>query len=209
MRTRRYSWRLAVLAATSLAAVAAAAPAAAAETYVIDKVHSEVAFQVRHLMTQVRGRFEDFGGTIVLDLENLANSRVEFRVAAPSINTFNERRDGHLRSEDFFWVEKHPEISFKSSKIEKTGANTYAVTGTLELRGVSKQITLPVEVLGTARDPWGNQVAGFSTATVLDRKEFGFNWNQALDQGGMLLGDEVALSINIEAKLEKPAAAGR
>jgi polyisoprenoid-binding protein YceI len=198
-----------VLAVTTLTALGAAGPARAAETYAIDEVHSEVAFQVRHLVTQVRGRFEDFGGTIVMDLENPANSRVEFRVNAQSINTFNERRDGHLRSEDFFWVEKHPEISFASSKIEKTGDHTYAVTGTLKLRGVSKQITLPVEALGTVRDPWGNQVAGFSTSTVLDRKEYGFNWNQALDQGGMLLGDEVALSINIEAKLEKPAAAGR
>jgi polyisoprenoid-binding protein YceI len=196
------------LAALALFAVAAAPTAAraAAETYTIDKGHSEVAFQVRHLMTQVRGRFESFGGKVVMDLDNLANSGVEFEVDASSINTFNADRDQHLRTPDFFSVEKHPKIAFKSSKIVKTGDGTFDVTGTLQLRGVSREITLPVTLLGKQQDPWGNTVAGFSAETVLDRKDYGFNWNKALDQGGMLLGDEVKLSFSLETKLAKVAA---
>jgi polyisoprenoid-binding protein YceI len=194
-----------------LAPLTAAVPAAAAQqAYTIDPDHSEASFQVRHLFTQVRGRFSSFGGTIELDPDNLEASKVDFTIEAGSIDTDNEKRDGHLKSEDFFYVEKHPDITFVSDSIEKTGESTYDVTGTLTMRGVSKRVTLPVELLGIGTDPWGNTRAGFSTETTVDRQEYGINWNQALDQGGYLLGDDVEVQVNIEAIYQAPeeAAAG-
>ncbi|HYO15981.1 MAG TPA: YceI family protein [Thermoanaerobaculia bacterium] len=183
-----------------------AIPSFAADTYAVDASHSAVSFQVRHLVTNVRGRFNDFNGTINLDPANLEKSSVEFRVKAASIDTANEDRDKHLRAEDFFHVEKYPEITFKSTSIKKTGKDTYAVTGDFTMRGVTKRITLPVTYLGTARDPWGKDKAGFETATTLDRKEYGIVWNAAVDNGGVILGDDVKIAINLEANKAKPDA---
>lgn len=191
------SWTLA--AAVLAAPLLAAAPARAADTFEIDAVHSDVTFEIRHLVSRVGGQFRDFDGTITMDPENPAGSSVRFRIDAASIDTRNERRDGHLRSEDFFAVEEHPEITFRSTSIEKTGETTYDVTGILTMRGVSKEITLPVELFGVMQDPWGNQRAGFGIETVLDRKDFGIEWNQALDQGGFVLGDDVTVRIRLEA----------
>jgi polyisoprenoid-binding protein YceI len=189
--------------ALALAVTLCAAPAHAAETFKVDPNHSEVSFQIRHLLTQVRGGFNDFGGTVVMDPSDPAASSVDFWIDAGSIDTRNDQRDQHLRSEDFFYVEQNPRITFESSAVQKTGENTYDVTGTLTLRGVSKRVTLPVTFAGTAPDPWGNVRAGFSTSTTVDRKEYGIHWNQALDQGGFLLGDDVAISINLEAVQQK------
>jgi polyisoprenoid-binding protein YceI len=183
-----------------------AIPSFAADTYAVDTGHSEVSFQVRHLVTNVRGRFNDFNGTINLDPANLEKSSVEFRVKAASIDTAHEDRDKHLRAEDFFHVEKYPEITFKSTSIKKTGKDSYAVTGDFTMRGVTRRITLPVTYLGTARDPWGNDKAGFETATTLDRKEYGIVWNAAVDNGGVILGDEVKIAVNLEANKAKPDA---
>jgi polyisoprenoid-binding protein YceI len=192
----------AAFALTALTAV----PSFAAETYDVDASHSEVSFQVRHLVTNVRGRFNDFDGTINLDPANLEKSKVEFRVKAASIDTANEDRDKHLRAEDFFHAEKYPEITFKSTSIKKTGKDTYAVTGDFTMRGVTRRITLPVTYLGTARDPWGNDKAGFETAATLDRKDYGITWNKAVDNGGVILGDDVKIAINLEANKAKPDA---
>jgi polyisoprenoid-binding protein YceI len=196
----------ALLAAFALVALAFAAPAAAGttETYSIDPAHSEASFQIRHMFTKVRGGFNDFEGTVHLDPENPAESTVEFRIDAASIDTDNQDRDKHLRSEDFFWVEQHPEITFESESIRPVSENRYAVTGTLTMRGVSKKVTLPVEMLGVGTDPWGNTRAGFSAETTLNRKEYDINWNQALDQGGYILGDDVDVEIHIEAIQQKP-----
>jgi polyisoprenoid-binding protein YceI len=183
-----------------------AIPSFAADTYAVDAGHSEVSFQVRHLVTNVRGRFNDFNGTINLDPANLEKSSVEFRVKAASIDTAHEDRDKHLRAEDFFHVEKYPEITFKSTSIKKTGKDTYAVTGDFTMRGVTKRITLPVTYLGAARDPWGNDKAGFETAITLDRKDYGIVWNAAVDNGGVILGDEVKIAVNLEANKAKPEA---
>jgi len=188
-----------------LAPLAGAAPVAAAQqTYTIDPNHSEASFQVRHMFTQVRGRFNAFSGTIQLDPDNLEASKVDFTIDAKSIDTDNEKRDGHLKSKDFFDVAEHPEITFTSDAVRKTGDATYAVTGTLTMRGVAKRITLPVKMLGVGTDPWGNTRAGFSTEATLDRQEYGINWNQALDQGGYLLGDDVDVQVNIEAVHQQP-----
>ncbi len=177
-----------------------------ADTYSIDPGHSEVGFSIRHMVTNVRGRFNDFSGTVNMDPKNLPGSSVEFRIKATSIDTAVPDRDKHLRSADFFDVEKYPEITFKSESIKPAGKDKYNVTGTLTLHGVSKKVTLPVSFLGQAKDPWGGTRAGFETGTTLNRKDYGIVWNKALDNGGVLLGDDVKVEINIEAKAEAPAA---
>jgi polyisoprenoid-binding protein YceI len=179
-------------------------PAFAADVYNVDPSHSEVSFQIRHMVSQVRGRFNDFKGTVNLDPANLAKSSVEFRVKAASIDTANADRDKHLRAADFFDAEKYPEIVFKSTSIKSTGKDAYAVTGDFTMRGVTKKITLPVTFLGSANDPWGNVRAGFETGTTLNRKDYGMNWNTALDNGGVILGDDVKIAINLEATKAKP-----
>ena len=188
---------LAFVVTTPAAAVEAAAPAIA--KYAVDPAHSEVSFVVRHLMSPVRGRFEDFSADIVRDLANPAASSVAFAIKTASIDTGIEKRDNHLRSKDFFAADQFPEIAFKSTSIKATGDNTYDVTGQLTLRGVTKVLTLPVTFLGEAKDPWGNTRAGFATTTTLNRQEFGVSWNAQLDQGGYLLADDVKVEINFEA----------
>src|SRR4051794_24710560 len=177
-----------------------------ADTFAVDPNHSEVSFQIRHLVSQVRGRFNAFSGTVQLDPKNLPASSVELHIKATSIDTGVANRDTHLRSADFFDVEKYPEITFKSESVQPAGKDKYNVTGTLTLHGVSKKVTLPVSFLGQAKDPWGGTRAGFETAITLNRKDYGIVWNKALDNGGVLLGDDVKVEINLEAKAEAPAA---
>jgi polyisoprenoid-binding protein YceI len=173
-----------------------------AGTYTIDQAHSNVSFKVRHLVSKTAGQFNDFDGTIVADFDNLDSSSVAFTIKAESIDTENEDRDKHLRSEDFFDVDTYPEITFVSKKITKSGDNTFAVTGTLTMHGVAKTVTLPVVFLGEGPSPWGGRVAGWEIQTTLDRKDYGIVWNKALDAGGMILGDEVEITINLETKSE-------
>lgn len=185
--------------AIAVLAVTLSAPAFAADTWVVDPGHSEVSFQVRHLMSRVRGVFRDFTATVVKDADP-AKSSVEFTIQATSIDTGIADRDKHLRTPDFFDVANHPTITFKSTSIEKVSDTEYKVTGPLTMRGVTKVITLPVTFDGEMKDPWGNLRAGFSTETTLDRKEFGINWNKALDQGGFLLSDDVNVEIHLSTK---------
>lgn len=195
--------RKTILAVAALSLVAGL-PAQAVDTYTVDASHSEVAFQIRHLVSKVRGGFNTFEGTIQMDPADPANSSVTFAIDAASIDTDHNDRDQHLRSEDFFHVEKHPRITFESTEVKKTGEGSYEVTGTLTMRGVSKEVTLPVTYLGEVTDPWGNVKAGFETAVTLNRKDFGVNWNAALDQGGFVLGDEVSIDISLETAKKKP-----
>lgn len=181
-----------------------AAPSFAADTYTIDTNHSEVSFQVRHLVSKVRGTFADFQGTVVMDAEKPAASSVEFAIEAKSINTNNEKRDNHLRSADFFDVEKHAQITFKSTKVEAAGKDKYNVTGTLNMHGVAKDITLPVAFNGFIKGPAGNTVAGFETSVTLNRKDYGIVWNRTLDEGGLVLGEDVMVTIAIAAGQKKP-----
>ena len=171
----------------------------AAQTYAIDKMHSEVAFQVRHLLTKVRGRFTDFAGTVVLDQEHPEQSSASLTIDAASVDTGTPDRDTHLRSDDFFAVGTYPTLTFISSRVVKTGDDTYDVVGTLTIRGIAKEITMPVTYLGTAKDPWGNVRAGFETSLTLNRKDFGLTWNTALETGGFLVGDEVRINVSIQA----------
>jgi polyisoprenoid-binding protein YceI len=180
-----------------------------AETLTIDPTHSEVSFQIRHLVSQVRGRFNDFGGVIQMDPKNLAASSVDFHIKTTSIDTNQADRDKHLRTADFFDVAKYPEITFKSKSIAAAGKDKYNVTGTLTLHGVSKDITIPVTYLGAVKDPFGGggSRAGFQLETTLDRKDYGIVWNKAIDNGGVMLGDDVKVAINLESvkKGEAPA----
>jgi polyisoprenoid-binding protein YceI len=169
------------------------------QTMTIDKAHSEVTFQVRHLVTKVRGRFTDFEGTIRLDEAQPDRSSASLTIQGASIDTNTADRDQHLRSEDFFFVEKYPTITFASTRVTKTSADQYSVTGTLTIRGVSREVTLPVTSLGTAKDPWGNVKAGFETELTINRKDYGLVWNAALETGGFLVGDEVKVSLSIQA----------
>lgn len=188
---------LALVAALILTATAAFADA---ETFNVDSPHSVAAFRIRHMMSAVNGKFDDVAGTLKLDRANPANSSVEFRVKTASINTGVADRDKHLRSAEFFEVEKFPEITFKSSKVAPTGTkDLYNVTGNFSMKGVTKQITIPVQFIGFAKDPWGKERAGFELETTLNRKDYGILWNKALDQGGFLLGDDVKVQINVEA----------
>jgi polyisoprenoid-binding protein YceI len=194
--------------APALLALALAVPAAA-DTYVIDKGHSEAAFQVRHMVTKVRGRFEDFGGTIQIDPKSPETSKVELTVKTASVASGNESRDKHLRSADFFDVEKYPVMTFTSTKVKKLADDRYEVTGVLDLRGVKKELVVPVSFLGIVKTPWGGEVAGFEVNLTLHRKDFGMVWNKALDNGGVLVGDEAQITVNIEAKKDVPKAASK
>lgn len=168
-------------------------------TFTIDKTHSEVTFQVRHLVTKVRGRFTDFSGTVQFDAEHPEQSSLDFSIDAASIDTGTKDRDAHLRSDDFFAVEKHPTITFTSSRVTKKSAELFEVEGTLTIRGTAKTLTLPVTHLGTAADPWGNSRIGFETEITINRKNFGLNWNAALEAGGFLVGDDVKISVSVQA----------
>jgi polyisoprenoid-binding protein YceI len=188
----------------TIAALLIAAGAFAAESFIVDKNHSEANFQVRHLVSRVSGKFDDFSGTISVDRANPAASSVEFKIKTASINTGVEGRDKDLRSANFFEVDKFPEITFKSTSIKPTAKkDTYDVTGTFAMHGVTKTITLPVEFLGFINDPWGGERAGFTLHTTLNRKDYGVNWNKMLDNGGTLLSDDVDITVNIEAAKSK------
>ena len=173
-----------------------------AQAYAIDKAHSEVTFQVRHLLTKVRGGFSDFAGTVRVDEEDPNNSSVSLKIDAASIDTNNGDRDQHLRSDDFFAVATYPTITFESSRVVRTGAGAFDVTGTLTIRGVAREVTLPVTSLGTAKDPWGNARAGFETELTINRKDYGLLWNAALETGGFLVGDDVRISVSVQAIAE-------
>ncbi len=181
-------------------------PAQAADVYNVDASHSEVSFSVRHLLSNVRGRFTDYAGAVNLDPAKMTSSSVTFTIKAASIDTANTDRDKHLRSADFFDTEKFPEITFKSTSIAAAGKDKYNVAGDFTMHGVTKKMTLLVTFLGTAKDPWGNERAAFETEATLNRKDYAINWNKALDNGGVLLGDEVKVTINIEAVKAKPEA---
>jgi len=188
------------------AAVLAASPAFAADSYTFDKSHTTVLFQVRHIVTNVTGKFKDFAGAIQIDKANPAASSVEFTIQSASIDTNEPKRDEHLRSADFFDVANQPTITFKSKSVKPAGKDAYEVTGDLTMRGVTKTITLPVQFLGEGKDPWGNEKVGFDITTVLNRKDYGINWNKTLDAGGVLVADEVKVQIAVEANKAKPAA---
>ena len=189
--------------------LSAASLASAADAFTIDSRHSEATFRVRHFMSKVSGKFADVTGTVNIDKANPAASNVDFAIKTATIDTGVADRDKHLRSGDFFDTDKFPDITFKSTKIAPSGKkDVYDVTGDFTMHGVTKQITVPVEVLGWQSGPQGDRV-GFSLSTIVNRKDYGVNWNRALDNGGFMLSDDVEVNVAVEAvkKKEAPAAA--
>lgn len=184
-------------AALAMLVVASAAFAAPAK-YAIDKTHTEVGFDVRHFFTKVHGRFNDFQATILFDEKDPSKISVDASAVTASISTDNEKRDGHLRSADFFDAEKYPALTFKSTKVTANGKNKYKIAGDLTMRGVTKPVVFDAEFLGAGATGMGTK-AGFAATAVVNRKDFGINWNKALDNGGVMLGEEVTISLNIEA----------
>ncbi|MEW8977652.1 MAG: YceI family protein [Symbiobacterium sp.] len=171
----------------------------AKSVWVVDPSHSLVEFTVRHLMiARVKGRFTQFEGRIEADPENIPEATIEGTVTAASINTADEARDNHLRSADFFDVEHYPNLTFRSTRIERHG-DGYKMTGDMTIRGVTRPVTFDLEYLGTAKDPWGNEKIGFAATAKINRKDFGLTWNAVLETGGVLVGDEVRIELQIEA----------
>lgn len=171
-------------------------------TWNLDTSHSEVTFAVRHMMiSTVRGKFNKFSGTIDFNEADPAKSTVDVSIETASIDTRDEKRDGHLKSGDFFDVEKFPALTFKSTRVEKVSDNSGRVYGDLTIRDVTRPVVLDVEYAGQARSPWGTTSAGFSATTKINRKDFGLTWNVALETGGVLVGEDI--SIAIEAELVK------
>lgn len=172
---------------------------AARTTWKIDPAHTTVEFSAKHMMiTTVRGRLGEVEGTIETDEEHPECSTVQVTIAAASIDTRNEQRDAHLRSGDFLDVEHYPSITFRSTRIEG-GKDHFRLTGDLAIRGRSRPVTLDVRFEGRSKDPWGGERAGFSATTTIDRREWGLMWNQALEAGGVLVGNELRLSIDVQA----------
>lgn len=168
-------------------------------TFIVDRVHSEAAFQVRHLITKVRGKFAEFEGVIRFDESMPERSAVSFTIQTESVDTSYAERDAHLRSTDFFAVTDHPTIAFESSRVIRVSENQFEVFGRLTMRGVSREIVIPATYLGTATDPSGHQRIGFEADLTVNRKDFGLNWNATLATGGLLVGDNVHISLSIQA----------
>ena len=165
----------------------------------LDPTHTLVEFSAKHLMiTTVKGRITDVQGTIYTDEKNPSNSSVEATLNAKSLDTRTEQRDQHLRSADFLDVEKYPEMKFRSTRIEGE-KSSFKLTGDLTIRDVTKSITLDVELEGRTRDPWGGERVGFSATGKIDRREFGLTWNQALETGGVVVGNEIKISLEVQA----------
>lgn len=175
-----------------------AATASQAGTWQIDPAHSGVEFVVTHLMiSKVRGRFGDVAGTVVTD-GTVEGSKIDVEIAAASISTHDDKRDAHLRSADFFDVEKYPKIRFVSTAIKSRGDTEFRITGDVTIRDVTRPVQMDVTREGTGRDPWGNDRAGFSGTLRIDRRDFGLTWNQALEAGGVMVSNEVRLTVDVE-----------
>lgn len=172
----------------------------ATSTWTIDPAHSLIEFSTKHMMfTTVKGRFADIEGTITLDEANPEQSSAQATIDAASIDTRAEQRDVHLKSADFFDVEKYPTLTFKSTGVEVEGNERAKVTGDLTIKDVTRPVTLDVTLNGYGKNPYGQEVAGFTAETTINRKDFGLNWNVALEAGGMLVSDTIKITLEIQA----------
>lgn len=168
--------------------------------WTIDASHSRVGFVARHAMvTKVRGGFNEFSGDLHIDVERPERSSARVTIEAKSIDTRNAQRDEHLRTNDFFAMDEHPQITFASTAVEQTGPTTFVLTGDLSIRGVTKPVSIEWDYTGSAVDPWGQTRAGFEGSTVVNRHDWGISWNAALEAGGVLVSDKVTLEFEISA----------
>jgi polyisoprenoid-binding protein YceI len=176
------------------------APRATTTTWNLDPVHSVAEFKVKHMMiSNVKGQFTGISGVLTFDETKLENSRVEATIDASSINTREAQRDAHLKSADFFDVENYPALSFRSRTVKRTGDDELAVTGDLTIHGVTREVVFKVEgPTAAGKDPWGNTRVGLSAVTKINRKDFGLTWNAALETGGILVGDEVTITLDVQ-----------
>jgi len=193
--------------ALAVALLTASAVQAATTTYEIDKAHSSIVFKIRHLLSKVPGKFNQFSGTVEVDPDKRDSVKAAVSIDVASIDTDEAKRDAHLKNEDFFDAAKFPTIAFTAGILSGVNGDRTKgkVAGTLTIKGVTKPVVLDVEWLGTATDPWGNQQAAFTATTKINRKDFGIVWNKTLDAGGYLIGDDVDIEISVEAKIPKPA----
>jgi polyisoprenoid-binding protein YceI len=203
MRTYRISSLIVVLATLSSLLLLSPAVSSAVQ-YKVDPAHTAVTFQVRHLFSKVNGRFDKFAGKIDFDPAQPEKTRVEGSIDVASINTNEEKRDKHLRSKDFFQVEKYPQITFASTGVSDVdmAKKTGKLHGNLTIRGVEKPVVLDVVFLGAGKDPWGNVRAGFTAKTTINRKDYGLTWNETLETGGVLVGDGIDIEIDAEGLVE-------
>lgn len=168
-------------------------------TWNIDPAHSHVEFAVRHLMiSTVKGRFADVKGIVKTDDADFSKGHAEVTIAAASIDTRDAQRDAHLRSADFFEVEKFPVLTFRSTRIEPGSGNSFKLIGDVTIRGVVREVTLDATAEGRGKDPWGGERAGFSATGKIRRSDFGLTWNQVLEAGGVAVADEIKISIDVE-----------
>lgn len=186
-------------------ALVIAATAVRAETWNVDPIHSSVSFSVRHLVvSKVRGKFKDFSGSIEWDGKNLAAGSVQFVVQSASITTDNEKRDGHLKSPDFFAVDSFPTLTFKSKTITAGEGDNFKLTGDLTIRGVMKEVAFDCTFNGTQQTPWGFTAAAFSATATINRQDFKVSWSKSLDGGGLVVSDDVKIEIELETNNAKP-----
>jgi polyisoprenoid-binding protein YceI len=173
--------------------------AAGTTTWTIDNSHTLVEFSVRHLMiSTVKGRFGEVSGKVVADDADPARAQIEVTINAASIDTREAQRDAHLRSADFFDAENFPALTFRSTRIEKASGDDLKVTGDLTIRGTTREVVLDVTSEGRVTDPWGGQRAGYSAKTKIKRSDFGLTWNMALETGGVVVGDEIKIALEVE-----------
>jgi len=169
-------------------------------TWTLDPAHTLVEFAAKHLMiTTVKGRFTGVSGTIHIDETDPTASSVEAVIDAASIDTRTDQRDAHLKSADFLEVARYPEITFRSTRVERAGDAHYRVTGDLTIHGVTKPVVLDVHDEGRTKDPWGGERAGFSATTRIDRRDFGLTWSQVVESGGLVVGNEIRITLEVEA----------
>jgi len=164
-----------------------------------DKVHSKIQFDVAHMViSEVSGQFQEYEGTVVTSKEDFSDARIDFSITVKSIDTDSEDRDKHLRSADFFDVEKYPRITFSGKEMKKVRKNLYQLTGELTLHGITKEVILDIKYGGTIKDPYGNVKAGFKITGVIDRTDYGLKYNSVMDTGGMLIGEDVTITCKVE-----------
>ncbi len=192
------------LTAYIIALLLTAGSAFAQTAWELDKVHTNVMFTVSHMVVaEVTGSFTDFDASISHTKPDYSDAQASMTIKVASISTDNEKRDAHLKSEDFFAAEKFPEITFKSKSFKKTGDNTYKITGDFTMRGVSKTIELDAKYKGEVKDPWGNIRSGWKVTGTINRLDFGVNWNKAIEAGGFVVGPDVEININTEFTKKK------
>jgi polyisoprenoid-binding protein YceI len=192
--------RITLVVLLAVLALSTTGVAFAAETYNVDNGHSFVSFTVKHMsVSSVRGEFKDYSADLTVDEADLGNSSINLKIDAASIDTRDEKRDGHLRSADFFEVETYPEIVFKSTKIEKTESGRFWATGDLTIKETTQEVVIDLEINGPIKDPYGNHRVGAEGSVTIDRQEFGVKFSRLMDNGGLVVGDDVQISFSLEA----------